>query len=374
MQLDTRLFSSGAWSAPFPPVDSSNTLVIAFGAPEFHADPAPLKELAAAYPQSVVVGCSTSGEIWGTEVHDESVSAAIVRFGSTGLKSAFADCGDASQSRQAGHRLAEALNGDGLRAVFVLAEGLSINGTELVAGLNEVLGDDVVVTGGLAGDGPRFEKTWVLDDGEVRPNGVVAVGLYGDALRIGHGSRGGWDRFGPERTITRSEGNVLFELDGRPALELYKEYLGDRAEGLPATGLLFPLSLRQGDEGDGLVRTILAVDEAAQSMTFAGDMPTGARAQLMKANFDRLVDGAQKAANAANANDNPVLCLAISCVGRRLVLGERAEDETEATFDTLPKGSTQVGFYSYGELSPMGVGRCELHNQTMTITTYSEVE
>ena len=373
MQLDTRLYSGGAWSAPFPPVDSTKTLVIAFGAPEFHADPAPLKELSDAFPEGIVVGCSTSGEIWGTEVHDESVSAAIVQFGNTDLKSAFAECGDASQSHEAGKRLAEALQRDDLKAVFVLAEGLSINGTDLVAGLNEVLGDDVVVTGGLAGDGPRFEKTWVLNDGDVRPNGVVAVGLYGDALQVGHGSRGGWDRFGPERTITKADGNVLYELDGQPALELYKEYLGDRAEGLPATGLLFPLSLRQGDE-DGLVRTILAVDEDAQSMTFAGDMPVGARAQLMKANFDRLVDGAQTAANLASDGDEPVLCVAISCVGRRLVLGERTEDETEATFDSLPDGSAQVGFYSYGELSPMGVGRCELHNQTMTITTYSEAK
>lgn len=373
MQIDTRLYSGGAWNAPFPPMDSGSTLVLVFGAPEVRGDPAPLQELARSFPESVVVGCSTSGEIWGTEVHDESVSAAIVRFERTRLGTAFAECADAGQSRQAGRALAEALAGPDLQAVFVLAEGLSINGTELVAGLNEVLGDDVVVTGGLAGDGARFEKTWVLSGGEVRPNGVVAVGLYGDALNVGHGSRGGWDRFGPERTITRSEGNVLYELDGRPALELYKEYLGDRADGLPATGLLFPLSLRHGDEA-GLVRTILAVDEETQSMTFAGDMPQGARAQLMKANFERLVDGAQTAAAAAGAGEEPVVCVAISCVGRRLVLGERTEDETEATFDALPEGSVQVGFYSYGELSPMGVGRCELHNQTMTITTWSEVD
>jgi hypothetical protein len=196
-------------------------------------------------------------------------------------------------------------------------------------------------------------------------------------VRVGHGSKGGWDIFGPERLVTRAEGNVLYELDGRPALELYKSYLGDRAAGLPATGLLFPLSLRSGEEGDErrLVRTILAVDEAAQSLTFAGDIPTGSRVQLMRANFDRLVEGAASAAAMTalrGAAEGPVLSVAISCVGRRLVLGERTEEETEATLEALPPGAQQVGFYSYGELSPFAAGRCDLHNQTMTLTTLWE--
>jgi hypothetical protein len=144
----------------------------------------------------------------------------------------------------------------------------------------------VVVTGGLAGDGDRFQQTWIITDGTPHSGFVCAAGLYGEQIRIGHGSMGGWDIFGPERTVTRSDGNVLYELDGRPALELYKEYLGERASGLPATGLLFPLSLRtDSSNGESIVRTILAVDEESQSMTFAGDIPEGARAQLMKANL-----------------------------------------------------------------------------------------
>jgi hypothetical protein len=187
---------------------------------------------------------------------------------------------------------------------------------------------------------------------------------------------GGWDRFGPERRVTKSKGNVLFELDGRPALQLYKEYLGDRASGLPATGLLFPLALRaKQTESKSLVRTILAVNETEQSLTFAGDIPEGALAQLMKANFDRLVQGALEAASSTRLSDDDstaTLAVAISCVGRRLVLGERTEEETEATLDVLPKGTQQIGFYSYGEISPYTSGSCDLHNQTMTLTTLSE--
>jgi hypothetical protein len=229
-----------------------------------------------------------------------------------------------------------------------------------------------VVTGGLAGDGARFARTWVLSDGKPEANMVVAVGLYGDRVRVTHGSEGGWDPFGPERLVTASAGNVLHSLDGRPALALYKDYLGDRAAGLPGSALLFPLSLRDSKSGaNRVVRTVLSVDETTQSLTFAGDIPTGHYARLMRANFDRLILGAQSAGVASFAShEGPALSIAISCVGRRLVLGERTEEETEATL-VLP-GTTQVGFYSYGEISPHASGRCDLHNQTMTLTVVSE--
>jgi hypothetical protein len=259
----------------------------------------------------------------------------------------------------------------------VLSDGLQVNGSQLVRGLNDVLPTGVVVTGGLAGDGARFQATWNLHEGRPVQGIVGAVGFYGDAIRVGHGSKGGWDIFGPERRVTRSAANVLFELDGKPALRLYKEYLGDRAAGLPATGLLFPLALRDGVGDDKrLVRTILAVDEATQSMTFAGDIPEGSLVQLMRANFDRLIEGAEAAgqvsAASTGASRGSMLSIAISCVGRRLVLGERSEEEVEAALAALPSGTEQVGFYSYGEISPYAMGTCDLHNQTMTLTTLSE--
>ncbi|MGH7149344.1 MAG: FIST signal transduction protein, partial [Planctomycetota bacterium] len=263
-----------------------------------------------------------------------------------------------------------------LRGVFLLSDGLRVNGSELVRGANSVLPEPVPVTGGLAGDRVRFRRTWVLEGGEPQDGSLCGVGFYGERIEIGHGSKGGWDRFGPERLVTRSEGNVLFELDGRPALELYKAYLGERASGLPATALLFPLALRENaTQGKSLVRTILAVDEGARSLTFAGDVPQGSLAQLMHANFDRLVDGAEGAASMTRRrceSGRPTLAIAISCVGRRLVLGERTEEELEAVGEALPPDARVVGFYSYGEISPFASGRSDLHNQTMTLTTFQE--
>ena len=349
--------------------------MLSFASPRFGADAAPLEELRRAFPSAHHLGCSTSGEIHGALVHDDSLSVAIVRFDRASLRTAIAHVDDTDGSYAAGRDVAEQLAAEPeLRSVLVLCDGTKVNGSRLVQGLNDALPDGVVVTGGLAGDGDRFRSTWSLDHGVPRPGIVGAIGMYGASLHIGCSSRGGWDIFGPERRVTRSAGNVLYELDGRPALALYKQYLGERARGLPATALLFPLALRSGPSGDErVVRTILAVDEATQSMTFAGDVPEGAMAQLMRANFDRLIDGAGAAGrDVAAAGSGPTLAIAISCVGRRLVLGERTEEEVEATLASLPAGTQQVGFYSYGELSPQRVGRCDLHNQTMTLTTIRE--
>lgn len=325
------------------------------------------------------MGCSTAGEIHGCEISDDGMAVAALRFDNTPIRTAHAAVQSPNDSYAAGRTIAEQLKQPSLRGVLVLSDGLNVNGSELVKALNDTLGETVVVTGGLAGDGTHFKRTWVLKDRTPQSGYVTAVGFYGDHVRLGHGSKGGWDKFGPERLVTKSTGNILYELDGRPALGLYKEYLGDRASGLPATGLLFPLAIRTSQaEGKILVRTILAVDEATQSMTFAGDIPEGVFAQLMRANYDRLIQGASEAAALTTPHQNgslatsPTLSIAISCVGRRLVLGERTEEEIEATLDILPKGSRQVGFYSYGEISPYKNGTCDLHNQTMTLTTITE--
>lgn len=379
MKLSTFSFEpASGWSLKeFPALDSEQTLVMVFASPDYLDQPDALWELFNAYPQAKIVGCSSAGEIMGPLVNDTSLSVAVLQFERTKLEVVSADIDSPDLSFAVGADLARKLPIRQLSAVFVLSDGLYVNGSELVKGLNSALPSGVIVTGGMAGDGDRFEKTWVVHERRPQSGVVTAVGFYGRRLRVTHGSRGGWDGFGPERRVTRAEGNVLYELDGKPALDLYKEYLGERADGLPATGLLFPLSIREdAKDARQVVRSILAVDEEHQSLTFAGDIPQDSMAQLMRANFDRLVGGACAAAEQAkwkpNGNDE-TLAIAISCVGRRLVLGERVEEETEITLEHLPAGTRQIGFYSYGEISPHADGACELHNQTMTLTTFAEV-
>jgi hypothetical protein len=252
-----------------------------------------------------------------------------------------------------------------------------VNGTELVKGLSENLPNFIGITGGLSGDGVSFNETFILTNEKVDQNLITAIGLYSERLKVGYGSVGGWDPFGPERLITNSDCNILYELDGKSALNLYKKYLGEHANNLPASGLLFPLSLRTENENKSIVRTILSVDEEKQSMTFAGDMPKGTYARLMKANMDRLIDGATEAAiksKQAIHMDEPDLAILISCVGRKMVLKQRTEEEIEAVRDVLGTKTAITGFYSYGEISPFEEGtKCELHNQTMTVTSFLEI-
>lgn len=378
MRIEQSRWSHEAgWSRPLGRALSHGShLVLLFGAREALRRPELLEEIHHAYPDARILGCSTAGEICDTRVTDGTLVATAIEFSATRLHLAQAFIADPSESHAVGARLAAALPGQDLAHVFVLSNGLKVNGSDLVRGLTENLPASVSVTGGLSGDGARFEETLVLWDEVPHPDGVAALGLYGDQIRVGFGSLGGWDAFGPLRTVTRSAGNVLYQLDGQSALELYKSYLGEHAKGLPATALLFPLALTLRDGERPVVRTILAVSEAEGSMTFAGDVPEGAVAQLMKANFDRLIDGAAGAAatsREAIRESSPDLAILISCVGRKLVLQQRIEEEVEAVREALGERPILAGFYSYGEISPFTPdAKCELHNQTMTITTFSE--
>ncbi len=351
-------------------------LVFAFASTGICETATPFEDLVRAYPSADIIGCSTAGEIYETSVTDDTLVTAAICFASTTIRSTRVRIGDAADSFTAGRMLANSLPHLDLVHVFVFSEGLKVNGSDLVRGLASALPRDVTVTGGLSGDGHRFDHTYVIWKGRPERESIVAVGLYGHTLRVGYASLGGWDPFGPERMITKSRDNVLYELDGRSALELYKEYLGEHAADLPASGLLFPLSLRTSAGDPPVVRTILGVDENEESMTFAGDMPEGAYARLMKANFDRLIDGAAGAAKVsyeAIGGTSPDLALLISCVGRKMVLQQRIEEEVESVRQVLGDRTILTGFYSYGEISPFTPdARCELHNQTMTITTLVE--
>lgn len=351
------------------------TLVLAFGSVAALQASAP--SLHAAFASSHLAGCSTAGEISGEGVADDSLVVTALHFEKTQVVQVSTVLAEMGDSFAAGVRLAKGLSTAGLRAVLIFGQGVAINGSALIGGLASVVGAHIPITGGLAGDGGAFAKTWVLDDAGLSDERLVCLGLYGDQLEFAHGSFGGWSPFGPARKVTRSENNVLYELDGESALDVYKKYLGEHAKGLPASGLLFPFAMLGSDHNEvGLIRTILGVDEAAGSLTLAGDIDPNGYLKLMHASTDALVDGAEAAAQAAQkmqSNPGAGLALLVSCVGRKLVMGGRVDEEVEAVGDVFGQGATLAGFYSYGEISPFAPSvDCKLHNQTMTITYLSE--
>lgn len=353
-------------------------LVLCFGAPSFFQGAELHAALRAAAPGAALAGCSGAGEIAEGEVHDGTLAVTALRFDHAQARGACTRLADMADSFAAGARLGSALPAEGLRHVLVFGTGVHINGSALVEGLQSTLPHSVQISGGLAGDGGAFVQTFTLGDHGSASDQLVAVGLYGEGFTIANSSLGGWVPFGPARRVTRCDHNVLYELDGESALNVYKRYLGDYARGLPASGLLFPFELlRDNQEGSGIIRTILGVDDAAGSLTLAGDVPEGGYLKLMHSSTERLIDAAEQAAlklqPLSRAHDGPALALLVSCVGRKLVMGDRVDEEVEAVASVLGADAVVTGFYSYGEISASEfVGDCRLHNQTMTITWLTE--
>lgn len=374
MQLNQLSLDNSNWRNTLDDISVLPNVVLLFVSPLFSEKEELVTEIKNRFPETTIIGCSTAGEISGVKVLDGTASLTAIDFDKTSYKLVTVEVNDMNESFNSGQVLAEQLKADDLNHVLVFSDGLNVNGADLVNGLREVL-PKTSITGGLAGDDSRFENTFVIADDSITDKMIVGLGLYGDALKIGYSSKGGWDSFGIDRLVTKSDKNILYELDGLPALELYKSYLGDNAKNLPSSGLLFPLSMRVNEYDKPVVRTILAIDEQTQSLTFAGNIPEGSYVRLMKANVDRLIDGAEGSAKNAleEAQMNAELALLISCVGRRFVLKQLVEEEVEAVQEILGAKTKLCGFYSFGEIAPFGkFSPCELHNQTMTITTFSE--
>ncbi|MES2778354.1 MAG: FIST N-terminal domain-containing protein [Bacteroidota bacterium] len=379
MKIEQKKFSKLTGWQTLHPGDAIRpifNLVLVFGSRELLDDASLYETIRTEYPDADIVMNSTAGEIFDCQVNDDTISLTAIHFEKTTIKTTFTKISDEKDSFKAASRLANEFDPEGLKSVLIISDGHIVNGSDLVLGLQEFLPKGTIITGGLAGDGPRFERTLVGLNAPPTQGKIVAIGFYGDHLSVTCGSVGGWDPFGVERLVTKSDENILYELDGKPALDVYKLYLGNYATELPGSGLFFPLSIRTSDSDHPVVRTILSVNEEQKSLTFAGNMPQGAYAQLMKANVDRLIEGASNAAQNSmeSISQKPDLAILISCVGRKLVLGQRIEEEVEEIRAIYGQETAISGFYSYGEISPsFNFMKCELHNQTMTVTTFTEL-
>ncbi len=319
-------------------------------------------------------GCSTAGEIINNNALENTVVFTGIKFSNTKIKIIKEKVNSSENSYAAGKKLASKLEQNNLKHLLILSEGVNINGSKLLRGIKSCLSDDVAITGGLAGDYDKFQKTTIIADAPPESNIIAGIGFYGDNIKIGYGSYGGWEPFGPYRLITKSKGNIVYTIDNKPALELYKAYLGKYHKNLPASALFFPLALKSSK--GNIVRTVLSINESDGSMTFAGDMPEGKLCRFMKSNLYKLIEGAGIAAqNSISSLDikNNALAILISCVGRKLLLKQRSSEEIEEVSNILGKNTYITGFYSYGEFSPFKFGeKSKLHNQTMTITVLYE--
>lgn len=349
-------------------------LVLVFGSRKLLSKSSIYEHLRDEFPNARILLSSTAGDILDSFVFEDSVVFTAIEFEKTQVQAHHVNIMGVVNSFEAGKSLAQKFNPNGLKGLFLISDGQKVNGTELVTGMEKYLPKGVIVTGGLAGDGDAFKKTLVGLDSLPAEGGIVAVGFYGQ-LVFSYGTAGGWEPFGPERLITKSDKNILLELDGKPALDVYKTYLGKYSTRLPASALLFPLGIWTDRTGDHLVRTVLSINEKDKSMVFAGNMPEGAFARFMRSNCEKLVDASLNAAKQSIGNNTkqPELAILISCVGRKLVMDQSIEEEVEAVKSIYGNNTVITGFYSYGEISPSrDLSEYRLNNQTMSITTLNE--
>jgi hypothetical protein len=334
------------------------------------------KDVKALFPDGDIVFGSTSGDITSNRVDDDSITITAIEFEKTAfLIKSINILNSDLDSYKTGVDLLSQFPEQGLKYVFVLSEGSFINGSQLTKGMNASINNNVLITGGLCGDAARFEKTLAGYNENPKQGEIIAIGFYGESFEATFSIHGGWTPFGPERVVTKSKSNVLYELDNQPALDLYKKYLGDKSKELPAAALLYPLNVKSIEEKQSFVRTILNIDEVDNTMILAGDIPEDSKVQLMMTNVDNIANASERAAKQALElrSAKPQLALLVSCIGRKLVLDQRVEEEIEEVVAVLGNDTTICGFYSYGEIAPFhGENNCQLHNQTMTITLISE--
>jgi hypothetical protein len=348
-------------------------VAVVFATPALWRDEKAMEEACAILQGCQILGCSTAGEILGPRARTDSISALGMRFDNAQVKVAEAALNAPEESYYAGQTLGKALSGPKLRGVFAFCPGLRVNGAAFAKGLGGAFEKGVVVTGCMAGDGNSFANTFTLLNGKISQSRAAAFGVYGDHVTVKHGVRCGWKSFGPLRRVTRAAGNVLYELDGKPALALYREYLGDKAAELPASGLLYPLSVLKGDsrQDSGIVRTLVNINPHEGSIVLAGDVPQGAQVRLMHVDTDTLIEGAGFAGRDAGiwGAAGETATLMVSCLGRKLALGSDVDEEVEAVHKAIGGSSACVGLYGYGAFSPAGAQQStELHNQSMAVT------
>ncbi|MGV9002936.1 FIST signal transduction protein [Flavobacterium sp.] len=350
-------------------------LVLAFAQRTLLDQILPYNTLKERYQNAEIILCSSSGQISNDCNVENEVVVTAISFDKTKIKTTQIDILLDNNLDELGKKIKTDLLSDDLKSILILSEGSFVNGTELINELIKQTNKSIPIFGGLAGDEFSFEKTVVGLNADATSGKIVAIGFYGNHIHFGFGSEGGWGDFGPEREVTKSDKNILYKIGDRFALDLYKEYLGKYAEELPSSSLYFPLSMKETPNSESVVRTILAIDEESKSMTFAGNIPEGSFVRLMKGNTDKLIDASSKAALkiGIKTSKDTQLALLVSCVGRRIVLGDRVEEELEVVKEIFGEKTILCGFYSYGEISPtLENVACELHNQTMTIATLYE--
>ncbi len=324
------------------------------------------------FPDLDIVFISTGGSITDDDQIVDSPYAVLLHLEKSRLVSSIYSFDDYEDETTLGEHIISATCHEELKYIMLFTVGNEHNIGSVLRGLDENLNKKISISGGIAADSTRFDQSLVGLNGTVNNHSIVSIAFYGQDLKVKTNYSGGWIPFGPSRTVTRSEDNVLYEIDGQPALDLYKKYLGEEHTAkLPESALYFPLQVDRDGKSEPIARTVLSIDEESKTMHFAGDIPQDVPVRLMRTTLEEIILAAGNTLHDSPTEEVEVTLL-ISCIGRRLLLEQRIEEEIEEVRDHVPNDSFIFGYYSYGEISMNSIHKGEIYNQTMTITTFSE--
>jgi hypothetical protein len=357
IQSDSCLLSEDdSCSTSLPPVDSASTLILLCTSNPTPALTPALAQIRSHYARSPILTFAGTAPMHAGHLHPGELTFAATTFARATLSSASAPLRNISDSCNAGKFLGLQLAKPGLRAVILTSTTSIINADALIEGLYAELGSTTLF--GALAPTPHISPAHTNEHAT-----VSAVGLFGDSLRIGTGVRLGLEPFGPPRHINISNGTIITQIDGRPALEVYKRLLGPKAAQLPGAALLFPLVIKV--PGGLLTRAVTQIDESTGSIHTTAPIPQGTYVHLARAEFDSLINASSEAAwEAAQGTDDltgvgssggsrgACLGLTLACSGRHLLLGQRADEEASAAMLALPRGSAHLGCYTGAVIAP----------------------
>lgn len=381
MEIITNTYNQG-WKKEFTIDDDFDVAVLFFG-----NDDTAFSVIKDKYKKAHIVGCTTSGEIDGNTFHEGSMCT-VLKMHKTRLKTVVIKDINYENSFDYGKRamtqlieeesfLSEKLNG-----VLLFTDGLNVNGAKVAEGIASI-NSIVKVAGGTAADNLAFERTHVFSHEKIG-GALVALGFYGEDIVFELGSKSGVEPIGIEKKITHAENNVLYSLDGEPALDVYKKWFKNFSTDneLRASLLECPVEISSNfQKEEGLVRTPIDLNEKDGSIRYTGEIPQGKSLRMMRADIEGMVSASEEIVEETwgkiskkDQNDNSILSLLVSCSGRKAVLKTEVEDEFfNANKNIKNKNSAQVGLYSYGEYNRVNEEKgVEFLNQTMTVVCIYE--
>lgn len=341
--------------------------VIAFASPVFDQQEL-VKGIAEATSNSPMVGCTSAGEITNEGPSTKSVVIMAIKSDSVKFYTGLGKNVKAG-AREAGKAVASEVkekvekSGGQMKAFIMFPDVLAGNGADAVRGVLDVLGEHFPVVGGAPGDDFLFKETFEFRDGEVAAGSIGGVGICGNFV-MGAGVRHGWIPIGIPMKVTKSEGAILHELDGKPAISIYEEYFGQKAdelrkEVLARMAITYPLGIKVPEhEDEYLIRDPITVDKKG-AITCAAEIPEGSEVRLMIGSKEKAIEAAEYAARKLmkyfeGGNAKPKFILMFNCIAREKLFAQKANDEIKAIMAIIGKDVPLLGFYTYGEQAPLG--------------------